>query len=64
MSTMLGKDMCFGFAMLAGAWARVRDFDFHSVVRTMGYSPWDQKIESAQKIHASRGCCEMHGNQF
>ena len=23
-----------------------------------------QKIESAQKIHASRGQCEMHGNQF
>ena len=22
---------------------------------TMGYSPWGQKIESAQKIHASRG---------
>ena len=21
-----------------------------------------QKIESAQKIHASRGCCEMHAN--
>ena len=24
-------------------------------LRTMGYSPWGQKIESAQKIHASRG---------
>ena len=23
-----------------------------------------QKIESAQKIHASRGVCEMHANQF
>ena len=23
-----------------------------------------QKIELAQKIHASRGQCEMHGNQF
>ena len=23
-----------------------------------------QKIELAQKIHASRGGCEMHGNQF
>ena len=23
-----------------------------------------QKIESAQKIHASRGCCEVHENQF
>ena len=23
-----------------------------------------QKIESAQKTHASRGCCEMHANQF
>ena len=23
--------------------------------RTMGYSPWGQKIESAQKTHASRG---------
>ena len=22
---------------------------------TMGYSPWGQKIESAQKIYASRG---------
>ena len=28
------------------------------------YSPWDQKIESAQKIYASRGVCEMHGNKF
>ena len=27
-------------------------------------SPWGQKIESAQKIHASGGCCEMHANQF
>ena len=24
-------------------------------LRTMGYSPWGQKIELAQKIHASRG---------
>ena len=24
-------------------------------LRTMGYSPWGQKIESAKKIHASRG---------
>ena len=23
-----------------------------------------QKIESAQNIHASRGCCEMHANHF
>ena len=33
------------------------------------FRPWtiahgSQKIESAQKIHASRGCCEMHANQF
>ena len=26
----------------------------------MNYSPWGLKIESAQKIHASRGGCEMH----
>ena len=25
---------------------------------------WSQKIELAQKIHASRGQPEMHGNQF
>ena len=31
---------------------------------TMGYTPWGQKIESAQKIHASRGRYEMHGNQI
>ena len=49
MSTMLGKDMCFGFAMLAGAWARARDFDFHSVVRTMGYSPWGSKNRIGSK---------------
>ena len=30
----------------------------------MSYSPWGQKIESAQKIHASRGRYEMHGNQI
>ena len=24
-------------------------------LQTMDYSPWGQKIESAQKIHASRG---------
>ena len=24
-------------------------------LRTMDYSPWGQKIEPAQKIHASRG---------
>ena len=33
------------------------------------FGPWtivhgDQKIESAQNIHASRGRCEMHANQF
>ena len=32
------------------------------------FKPWaiqgDQKIESAHKIHASRGWCEMHVNQF
>ena len=33
------------------------------------FRPWtivhgDQKLESAQKIHASRSCPEMHGNQF
>ena len=33
------------------------------------FRPWTiahggQKIESAQKIHASKGCCEMHANQF
>ena len=24
-------------------------------LRTMDYSPWGQKLESVQKIHASRG---------
>ena len=33
------------------------------------FGPWTivhggRKIESAQKIHASRVCCEMHANQF
>ena len=33
------------------------------------FRPWTivhggQQIESAQKIHAGRGCCEMHGNQL
>ena len=33
--------------------------------QTTDYSPHgDQKIESAQKIHASRGWCEMHTDQF
>ena len=27
------------------------------------YSPWGQKIESAQKIHASKAWCEMHVDQ-
>ena len=27
---------------------------------TMDYSPWWSKIESAQKIHANRGQCEMY----
>ena len=31
---------------------------------TMDYIHGGQKIESAQKIHASRGSHEMHGNQF
>ena len=30
----------------------------------MDYSPWGQKIETAQNIHASRGGCEIHANQF
>ena len=33
-------------------------------LQTMGYSPWGQKIELAQKTHASRGWHEMHANQF
>ena len=34
-------------------------------LRTMDYIVHGgQKIESAQKIHVSRGCCEMHANQF
>ena len=34
-------------------------------LRTMGYIVHGgQKIESAQKIHASRGQREMHANQF
>ena len=34
-------------------------------LQTMDYSPWGQKIESAQKIHASRGWYEydMHMHQ-
>ena len=33
------------------------------------FRPWTiahggQKIESTQKIHASRGCCEMNANHF
>ena len=31
---------------------------------TIDYVYAGQKIESAQKIHASRGCCEMHANQI
>ena len=35
----------------------------------LSFRPWtivreDQKLESAQKIHASRGWCEMYGSQF
>ena len=30
-------------------WARARDFDFHSVVRTMGYSPWGSKNRIGSK---------------
>ena len=33
-------------------------------LRTMDYSPWGSKIESAQKIHASRGLPETHANHF
>ena len=32
--------------------------------QTMDYSPWGQKIESAQNIHAGRGCCETHVTNF
>ena len=35
---------------------------------TMDYSPWSSKksnyLESAQKIHASRGQCIVHAQQF
>ena len=33
-------------------------------LRTMGIVHGGQKIELAQKIHASRGWSEMHANQF
>ena len=33
-------------------------------IRTMDYSPWGSKIESAQKIHANRDWRKMHVNQF
>ena len=54
MSTMLGKDMCFGFAMLAGGQ------ELGTLIFILSFGPWaivhgGQKIESAQKIHASRG---------
>ena len=44
-------------------------FSFAFKMAKLPFRPWTivhegQKIKSAQKIHAGRGCCEMHGNQF
>ena len=43
-----GRDL-FGFGDTATF--KMAKFPF----RTMDYSPWESKIESAQKIHTSRG---------
>ena len=39
-------------------------FFFKFLFWTMDYSPWGPKNRLAQKIRASRGWREMHGNQF
>ena len=32
-------------------------------ISLLDHGPFGQKIELAQKMHASRGWCEMHANQ-
>ena len=50
MSTMLGKDMCFGFAMLAGGQELgTLIFILSFRVQTIGYSPWGSKNRISSK---------------
>ena len=62
METNFGGHGLSGFGDIAPFWLLSKTAKIS--LWTMGYSPWGSKLELAQKIHASRGQCEMHGNQF
>ena len=62
MQTNFGGCGLFGFGVMAPFCLPLKTAKIS--LWTMDYSPWGSKIESAQKIQASRGWPVMHANQF